>query len=65
MKVSSADLVTRLHARGVNVELVENYDALMMRMLSERRAGDCALVMGARDPGLPVFARKLVNALAG
>lgn len=64
-KVSSTDLVTRLHGRGVKVELVENYDALMVRLLGERRAGDCALVMGARDPGLSAFARKLVQALSG
>ena len=64
-KVSSMDLAGRLHARGVKVELVDDYDALMSRVLLERRAGDAVLVMGARDPGLPAFARQLVGALQG
>lgn len=52
-------LAQRLKARGVPVELAADTAALGAALAREARAGDTVLVMGARDPELPVFARAL------
>jgi hypothetical protein len=44
---------------------VADYDALDAHLAREARAGDGVLSMGARDPFLPEFARRLVRSLAG
>ena len=62
--VNSDALAARLRARGVAVELAAGYEALGAEMARAARAGDTILVMGARDPELPGFARKMAAATA-
>jgi len=61
--VTSEDFVALLRERNVDAQVVEDYDALIQLFVSECHAGDCVLSMGARDPYLPVFSRRLVAAL--
>lgn len=63
-RVDSALLAEQLCARGLSVDFVESYEALD-RLLSEAiRPGDAVLIMGARDPELPVYAKGLAKRLA-
>lgn len=62
--VSSDDLARLLRARGVQVECAGDYDVIEKRLKDEVREGDAILCMGARDPGLPAFARKLTREIA-
>lgn len=62
-KVSLEELADAVRAKGVHVELAEDYDHLLGRLPRECRPGDCVLCMGARDPYLPVFARQMLSAL--
>ncbi|MGD9780895.1 MAG: Mur ligase domain-containing protein [Kiritimatiellia bacterium] len=57
--VGSAELAEKLKARGVAAALAEDYETLGAEWAREARAGDTLLVMGARDPRLPVFAREM------
>jgi UDP-N-acetylmuramate--alanine ligase len=57
--VNSAALVAKTKARGVAVKWVADYEALSVELVHEARPGDTILVMGARDPRLPVFAREM------
>ena len=56
--VGSGELAAKLKARGVAVETAEGYDMLGNALAREARAGATILIMGARDPRLPVFARE-------
>ena len=51
--------VGQLQAHGLPAEHVADYDHLAARLGALARAGDAILGMGARDPGLPQFARRL------
>jgi UDP-N-acetylmuramate-alanine ligase len=58
--VTSADLVSRLAAKNVNVFLVESLEEAEARMREATSKGAGVLVtFGARDPGLPRLAKKL------
>jgi UDP-N-acetylmuramate--alanine ligase len=60
--VLTADAWVRdLQARGVSAEYVEDYVKLRARLEKEARPGAAILGMGARDPGLPAFARELAG----
>jgi len=59
LAVNSGDLVAALAARGVTAELAPDYAALEARLRAALRPGDVVLVMGARDPDLPLCARRL------
>ena len=61
--ISSGDLVAKLRERGVRAYVVRDYDMLLHELAGECRAGDCVICMGARDPYLPVFSRRLVATL--
>ena len=63
--IRSDALAARLRERGVAVEVAENLDALGAAMMRKVRPGDTILVMGARDPQLPVFARDMAARTAG
>ncbi|MEI7881371.1 MAG: Mur ligase domain-containing protein [bacterium] len=56
----SDELVEKLCARGVPAAWMADYDVLMAEMMGQARGGDVVLCMGARDPGIPQFARDLV-----
>lgn len=58
--VTSEMLVADLVRRGVNAICADNYDVLSKWLAGNAHAGDTILLMGARDPDLPVFARRLV-----
>ena len=60
-KVSSEELVQRLNARGVPAELVDNYTLLKSKLEQCAEIGNAILGMGARDPELPLFAKRLVT----
>lgn len=62
--VTSEDLVLALRSRGVPVSLVADYGELERAVRPTAKAGDTILGMGARDPELPRFARRLADLLA-
>ncbi len=53
------ELVTRLQARGLAASYMADYESLKKELEQTKRAGDVILCMGARDPDLPKFARRL------
>ena len=63
--VTSENLAALLRDRGVPASCVAGFDDLQASILRDAEAGSAVLGMGARDPGLPLFARSLVTALAG
>jgi hypothetical protein len=48
-----------------NAQAVSNRDELLIRLKVDTKAGDCVLVMGARDPSLPALARKIAELFGG
>jgi UDP-N-acetylmuramate--alanine ligase len=56
-------LATALQARGVPAVWVPDYDRLMSGIMKDCQSGEVVLCVGARDPGIPRFARELVNRL--
>ncbi|MEI6564255.1 MAG: Mur ligase domain-containing protein [bacterium] len=61
--MESDRLAARLRERGVPVTWITDYDALMSEMVGQANEGDVVLCIGARDPGIPRFARELVDNL--
>ncbi|RLA37456.1 MAG: hypothetical protein DRQ64_09535, partial [Gammaproteobacteria bacterium] len=59
-KTTSAEFVARLNSAGVPAMLVQDYAALKHELEQCAKPGDAILGMGARDPELPLFAKKLV-----
>ena len=57
--VHSGELADELRARGVHAAQAATYEELGEQLASAARAGDTILIMGARDPRLPVFAREM------
>ncbi len=64
-QADSDGFVAALRKAGVPAEWAADYDVLMQSMLMDLAAGDVVLCMGARDPGIPAFARALVRRLEG
>jgi UDP-N-acetylmuramate--alanine ligase len=60
---SAADIVSEIAERGVKAEFASSRAWLATRIAEEARAGDLVLVMGARDPSLTDFARRIVAEL--
>lgn len=60
---TSGEFVEALRARGLRAEYAPDFDALEARLARQAEKGDAILVMGARDPGLPAFARRLVSTI--
>ena len=59
-KITSEQFVERLQSAGVPAEFAESFQCLEKRLIEE---GLPVLIMGARDPELPVFARKIAAEL--
>ena len=59
-KVTAEQFVEKLRAAGVPAEFVEGFQCLEKRLLDD---GLPVLVMGARDPELPIFSRRIANQL--
>lgn len=62
--ISGRDLANDLRSGGVHADYVADRDAWPDLVAGEARPGDLVLVMGARDPGLPRLARRVVERLA-
>ncbi len=60
-KTTSADLVALLNSSGAPARLVADYDTLKRELEQCAEPGDAILGMGARDPELPLFAKRLVS----
>lgn len=60
---TSEQFVSDLAARGLDAVAVTGYPELAERLADVARGGDTVLGMGARDPELPRFARRLVGFL--
>jgi UDP-N-acetylmuramate--alanine ligase len=61
--VSAADYARELRARGKDARFLADRSAIPADAAREARPGDLILLMGARDPGLPRFAKDLLAAL--
>ena len=59
IKITSEQFVERLKTAGVPAEFVEDFQTLEKRLLAE---GLPVLGMGARDPELPLFAKRIAAA---
>jgi UDP-N-acetylmuramate--alanine ligase len=60
IKVTAEQFVERLKAAGVPAEFVADYSVLEKRLIEEGRP---VLGMGARDPELPLFARRIAKVI--
>ncbi|NLX25307.1 MAG: hypothetical protein GXY61_05010 [Lentisphaerae bacterium] len=58
--ITTEDLIEKLNSAGVPAQFVPDYDALKQKLENCAESGDTILGMGARDPELPQFLRKLV-----
>lgn len=63
--ISSRDIVEALAARGIRAFFGERRQDLVDPVVGEARPGDVIVVMGARDPTLPDFCRRIAERLAG
>ncbi len=63
--IDSGALVAALSARGTPAELVADYDECVGRVaqLTAGEGSSVVMTMGARDPGLPSLARRVLEAL--
>jgi UDP-N-acetylmuramate--alanine ligase len=59
--VTASTLVERLKSDGIEAELVKDYAELKKKLEQRAASGDAILGMGARDPELPQFAKRLVS----
>lgn len=62
--VDSDAFVADLRQRGIDADVVENDDAGMSRVVNGLSNGDVVLSMGARDPMLPDYARRLTELIS-
>lgn len=62
--IDSGRIAGPVRERGRDARYVPDRAAIIPELAAEARPGDLALVLGARDPGLPEFARALLAALA-
>jgi UDP-N-acetylmuramate--alanine ligase len=61
--VNSSDLVAQLTSAGLGGVCTVEAGAALELVAASASPGDAVLVMGARDPGLPALARRIVDAL--
>ena len=61
--MTAESFVERLREGGIPAEFAPGYEELLAGLLGRARPGDVVLFMGARDPGLPVFARRFLAEL--
>ena len=62
--ITSEDFAERLKSRGLRVKTLQETDEGECEILACAEPDDAVLVMGARDPNLPVFARRLADSIA-
>lgn len=61
--VSSGDLAADIRQAGAACEHHSSRATIAERAIAESAAGDCIVVMGARDPSLALFAREIFERL--
>ena len=59
--IRSEMLVEKLQARDVPAEYAADPEALVATLASAAQSDDIILIMGARDPGLPALARRILS----
>jgi len=59
--ISSQDIIDGLGKVPFHAEAVKDRDELIEKIGSSARAGDCVIVMGARDPSLPALVKKITD----
>jgi UDP-N-acetylmuramate--alanine ligase len=63
--ISSEDIISGLDPVPFSAQALGGRDQLLTRLKADAKAGDCVLVMGARDPSLPVLVRRIVELFGG
>ena len=63
--ISAKDITQPLSRAGKRTFHLPDRDAIITEISREANPGDLVLVMGARDPSLPDFARAILKALQG
>jgi UDP-N-acetylmuramate--alanine ligase len=61
--ISSADIIEQINDGGKNAFFVEKREDIIPAIKQHVRAGDCILVMGARDNTLTEFCQKILHSL--
>lgn len=61
--ISSADIIEKINTGGKNAFFIENREDIIPSIKQRVRAGDCILVMGARDNTLTEFCQKILRSL--
>ncbi len=63
--ISSEDIIQGLGPVPFHAQAVKDRDELLAGLKADARPEDCVLVMGARDPSLPAFVKKVVETFGG
>jgi UDP-N-acetylmuramate--alanine ligase len=63
--ISSEDIISGLGKVPFHAQAVNEREELLHALGDEARAGDCVLLMGARDPSLPALAMKIIDTFGG
>ncbi len=63
--ISSDDIIRGLGSTAFTAGAMKDRGELLTRLKAGARPGDCVLLMGARDPSLPAFAKKVVELFGG
>ena len=63
--ISSEDIIRGLGPVAFTAHALTDRDELLTKLQADVRSGDCVLLMGARDPSLPVLVRKVVELFGG
>ncbi len=61
--ISSADIIKRVKESGRNAFFIEKRDDIIPEIKKHAQAGDCILVMGARDNTLTEFCQNILHSL--
>jgi UDP-N-acetylmuramate--alanine ligase len=63
--ISSEDIINGLGPVAFKTQAINSRDVLLGKIKADAGPGDCVLLMGARDPSLPVLAKKIVELFGG
>lgn len=63
--ISSEDIIQGLGPVPFRAQAIQDRDELLDRLKTDARAGDCVLLMGARDPSLSAFVKRIVELFGG
>jgi len=62
--ISSEDIIGGLGFVSFYAEAVKDREELLIKLQTVAKKNDCILVMGARDPSLPSFVKKIISLLS-